>query len=233
MTRNVLLCIDDEPTGLSIRKLVLESVGYQVITAGSGAEGLHVFNERNVDAVVLDFYMPGLDGGQVAKRMRQLKPWVPILLLSAYVSLPEEVITCVDAYVTKGQPPAVLLDELSILMRSPRHFHPELAGDYVAFVDCDRRYIEVSDALCELLGYARAELLGKRIEDVAAFATVRERFQNYVEVGQQEGYDTLRHRDGSLIPIRYRAKVFPDGCVASIIEPLAETCDDERLTGTD
>jgi CheY-like chemotaxis protein len=59
---------------------------------------------------------PDFDGGQVARRMRQVKPHVPILLLSAYVYLPEEVLSLVDAHVIKGQPVNLLLSELADLL---------------------------------------------------------------------------------------------------------------------
>jgi CheY-like chemotaxis protein len=112
----VLLCIDDEPTGLMFRRLMLESAGYQVRTATSGLEGLQLLHNEQIDAVVLDYYMPGLDGCQVARRMRQVRPRVPILLLSAYVYLPEEVLSLVDAHITKGQPVDLLLTELADLL---------------------------------------------------------------------------------------------------------------------
>ncbi len=84
----LVLCVDDELIGLQVRKILLERAGYRVLTAPDGPEGLVLFNEEPVEAVVLDYSMPGMDGGEVASRMRQIKPKVPILLLSAYVGLP-------------------------------------------------------------------------------------------------------------------------------------------------
>ena len=82
-----LLCVDDEPAGLKVRKLFLETVGYKVLTAEDGMQALDIFSETAVDAVVLDFRMPQMDGGEVAARMRKMKPAVPIILYSAYLSL--------------------------------------------------------------------------------------------------------------------------------------------------
>src|SRR5271156_820650 len=96
VARPVILCIDDEELGLEIRKIVLEREGYAVLTARDGASGLSIFNSQEVDAVILDYAMPGLDGGQVAAAMRQRKPTIPILMLSAYVSLPENVMRMVN-----------------------------------------------------------------------------------------------------------------------------------------
>ncbi len=105
----LILCVDDEAVGLQVRKILLERAGYQVLTAADGPSGIQVFASEPVDAVVLDYAMPGMHGGQVAQKMRQTKPEVPILLLSAYVGLPEEVRSVVDIYMTKGEGAPALL----------------------------------------------------------------------------------------------------------------------------
>ena len=105
----LILCIDDEALGLKIRKAVLEKEGYRVLTALDGSSGLNLFKDEPVEGVILDYYMPGMDGGQVAVAMRQQRPEVPILLLSAYVNLPAEVVQMVDFTVLKGEGPNELL----------------------------------------------------------------------------------------------------------------------------
>lgn len=114
-----VLCVDDESVGLEVRRILLEQEGYRVLTALNGAEGLSLFQQLSVDAVVLDYSMPGMDGGQVAAAMRACKPAVPILLLSAYVSLPDEVLANVDAYLTKGDGAVALLENLRLLLPRP------------------------------------------------------------------------------------------------------------------
>ena len=115
---NLVLCVDDELVGLKVRKIVLERAGYQVLTAPDGLSGLALFAEQPVEAVVLDYSMPGMHGGDVARRMRETKPEVPILLLSAYIGLPPEVTSLVDLSMTKGEGAPVLLDKLGSLLRS-------------------------------------------------------------------------------------------------------------------
>jgi CheY-like chemotaxis protein len=100
-----ILCIDDEPKGLAVRKVLLESQGYEVLTATSGREGLALFARHRVPAVVLDYKMPEMNGDVVAAALKRLDPAVKILLYSAYVDLPEEVLRWVDAYATKGDHP--------------------------------------------------------------------------------------------------------------------------------
>jgi CheY-like chemotaxis protein len=117
--KKVLLCVDDEDVGLKVRKIILERQGYQVLTATGGTEGLRTFQHHDVDAVVLDYYMPDMNGGAVATVMKQTKPSVPIILLSAYLTLPEPVIATVDAYIIKGDSPEILLDKIAELVGNP------------------------------------------------------------------------------------------------------------------
>jgi CheY-like chemotaxis protein len=114
---HLVLCVDDELVGLKVRKILLERAGYQVLTALDGTSGLHLFETEPVEAVVLDYSMPGMHGGEVAGRMRQIKPQVPILLLSAYIGLPSEVTSLVDLYMTKGEGAPILLQKLQSLLR--------------------------------------------------------------------------------------------------------------------
>jgi CheY-like chemotaxis protein len=75
-----------------------------------------MFDENHVDVVVLDYYMPGLNGGEVASEMRRRRPGVPIVFLSAYFSLPPEALELADAFITKGDPPDVLIEKLQLLV---------------------------------------------------------------------------------------------------------------------
>lgn len=113
---HLVLCVDDEVVGLRVRKILLERAGYQVLTAPDGRAGLEIFSAQPIEAVVLDYSMPGMHGGEVARKMRQTKPQVPILLLSAYVDLPDEVSSLVDVYMTKGEGAPALLNKLGNLL---------------------------------------------------------------------------------------------------------------------
>ncbi len=114
-----ILCIDDEALGLEIRRAVLERAGYQVLTAADGETGLTIFRRNAVDGVVLDYYMPEMDGGVVAETMRRERPQVPIMLLSAYINLPTEVVTLVDVTLLKGEGPRELLEKLRLMLGAP------------------------------------------------------------------------------------------------------------------
>jgi CheY-like chemotaxis protein len=96
--------------------MLLERAGYRVLTALDGPTGIDVFTSEPVHAVVLDFSMPGMTGGEVAIAMRRIKPEIPILMLSAYTSLPPEVSEVVNLSMTKGEGAPALLKKLGSLM---------------------------------------------------------------------------------------------------------------------
>ena len=112
----LILCVDDETVGLQVRRMLLERAGYRVLTALDGATGIDIFTREPVDAVVLDYSMPGMTGGEVAIAMRRIKPTIPILMLSAYTSLPPEVSSVVSLSMTKGEGAPALLRKLGSLM---------------------------------------------------------------------------------------------------------------------
>ncbi len=98
--------------------MVLEREGFCVITARDGPSGISVFENQAVDAVILDYAMPGLDGGQVAAMLRQRSPHIPIMMLSAYVALPADVMRVVSVAATKGDGAYTLVDKLKELLQA-------------------------------------------------------------------------------------------------------------------
>ncbi|WP_263408724.1 response regulator [Terriglobus tenax] len=116
---SLILCVDDEAVGLRIRRMLLERAGYRVLCAQDGPSGLEMLAAHPVEAVVLDYSMPGMDGDEVARRMRAMRPNLPILLLSAYVGLPPEATSDVSLYMTKGEGAPALLANLKLLFQTP------------------------------------------------------------------------------------------------------------------
>jgi CheY-like chemotaxis protein len=113
--KKLVLCIDDDKKALHARKLVLETAGYMVRTASSGRIGLRFLEQHPVQLVILDYRMPEMNGEAVAREIRRTHPHVPILMLSGQIDVPKRASSAVDAFVTKGQPQAVLLGCLNLL----------------------------------------------------------------------------------------------------------------------
>jgi DNA-binding response OmpR family regulator len=115
LQRAVLLCIDDDEDVLECVKSFLESFGYSVLTAASGGKGLELASRYSVDIVILDYLMPEMNGQDVAREMRRLKPEPPIIMLSAAVDVPEQALRLVDAFVAKDSLASQLLPVIAQL----------------------------------------------------------------------------------------------------------------------
>jgi len=81
-----ILIVDDEPQILSLGEEMLKRLGYEVIKASSGEEALRVAREKGpeIDVVILDMIMPGMGGGEVFDRLREMEPHIRVLLSSGY-----------------------------------------------------------------------------------------------------------------------------------------------------
>jgi PAS domain-containing protein len=101
------------------------------------------------------------------------------------------------------------------------HSHAEVDGQkYVIFADSKRRYVDCSDGVCELLGYSKAEILSKRIDDLSYITTeVPAIFERFVKAGEMDGHYLLAHKNGQPVSISYQAWAFADGCLAAVWKP--------------
>lgn len=100
---NKVLVVDDENAIVDILKFNLEREGYSVVTAENGEEGLKIFRDTNPDLVLLDIMMPGIDGLQVCKTIRN-ESSVPIIMLTARAEEVDKVLGLefgADDYITK------------------------------------------------------------------------------------------------------------------------------------
>src|SRR6202521_3506478 len=105
MTSPTVLCIDDRPQMLELRKATLESQGYRVKLASSGYTAIKTLEETSVAAVLLEYKQEGIDAEAVACHIKHRFPNLPIILLSAYSEMPERILWLVDEYVMKSELP--------------------------------------------------------------------------------------------------------------------------------
>jgi CheY-like chemotaxis protein len=109
MDSPTVLCIDDLPQILELRKAALESRGYCVKIASSGYSAIEILEQASVTAVLLEYKMEGMDAEAVACHIKQRFPNLPIILLSAYSDMPERILWLVDEYVMKSELPERLV----------------------------------------------------------------------------------------------------------------------------
>ena len=77
-----VLVIDDDRFVLSMISIVLKAEGYEVTTVQSGPAGLAAFEPSKFDLLIVDIFMPGMDGVKSIKAFRQINPLLPIIAIS-------------------------------------------------------------------------------------------------------------------------------------------------------
>jgi CheY-like chemotaxis protein len=112
----VILCVDDDWNGLEGRRILFEESGYKVLVATTGDEALQLFASHSTDLVLLDYHMPKVNGDVIAQRMKVSQPDIPIAILSADEGLPESALESVDAFISKSESPASLLEIVEHLL---------------------------------------------------------------------------------------------------------------------
>ena len=109
MDSPTLLCIDDRPQMLELRKATLESQGYCVKLASSGYDAIKTLEQASVAAVLLEYKQEGMDAEAIAYHIKQRFPNLPIILLSVYSEMPERIMWLVDEYMMKSELPERLV----------------------------------------------------------------------------------------------------------------------------
>src|SRR5581483_1996865 len=87
--KRTILCVDDNEQSLSIRKIMLETRGYRVISCSNGLDALEVLRQGGIDLVLSDLVMPGLDGHKLIEEIKKISPQTPAILFSGKVKIYE------------------------------------------------------------------------------------------------------------------------------------------------
>src|SRR5579862_2751575 len=119
-SKMTILCVDDEENPRTLRKLILEKQGYQVITAASGLEALEVLNRTSVDLVLSDQMMPGMTGSQLTKSVKARWPATPVVLISGVNEIPADT-GCADRFVSKIGGPQLLFNTVAEVLEEYGH----------------------------------------------------------------------------------------------------------------
>jgi two-component system alkaline phosphatase synthesis response regulator PhoP len=146
---STILVADDETKIVRLVRDYLESAGFQVITAYDGRTALAQYRREAPDLVVLDLNMPGLDGIDVTRTIRQ-EGNTPIIMLTARVEETDRIVGLelgADDYVTKPFSPRELVARVRAVLRRAQAAEtpaaPVRAGDLV--IDPDKRLVYRDD----------------------------------------------------------------------------------------
>lgn len=132
--RGSVLVVDDEPTILDVVSRYLDRAGYRAQVAGDGAEALRMADEQRPDLIVLDLMLPGMDGLEVMRRLREVEREhgrLSIILLTARGEQSDRIAGLrlgADDYVAKPFSPAELVARVDAVLRrvesSPQREEP-------------------------------------------------------------------------------------------------------------
>jgi len=113
----LILCVDDDHTGLTVRRLLLSIAGYAVLTTSSVEAALDLFDVNRVDLVITDHFLADGTGAELTRLMRRLKPEVPLVLLTGLADLLPGY-EHIDMVLCKGITPENFLREIAKLLLS-------------------------------------------------------------------------------------------------------------------
>jgi CheY-like chemotaxis protein len=102
-----ILCVDDEEIPRTLRKLILQRHGYQVMAVASGAEALEALDRMSIDLVLSDQMMPGMSGTELTKFVKATRPAMPVILISGVNEIPADA-SYADRFISKVGGPELL-----------------------------------------------------------------------------------------------------------------------------
>ena len=155
-----ILVVEDDRDISNLLALNLRGLGYEVSLAASGTEGLEQAQARRFDLIVLDLRLPGIDGVEVCRRLRQRTDYTPILMLTARSTELDRVLGLevgADDYLTKPFSVPELLARVKALFRrvealaaSANVQTPPVLSVGALTIDTSRRRVTLDNAVVEL-----------------------------------------------------------------------------------
>ncbi len=113
-----LLVIDDDDNIRELLTLEFTDLGYTVIGAENGFNGIQILKEQDVDLIILDIKMPGMDGIEVLEKIMSIRRELPVILHSAYSHYKENYLTwAAMAYVVKSSNMEELVQNVERLLK--------------------------------------------------------------------------------------------------------------------
>lgn len=118
--KKTILCVDDNEQGLAVRKFLLETRGYRVVSVTTAQDAIEVLRSGGIDLVLGDLIMPQMDGNEMVQRMKEIAPDVPMMLLSGTVKAFDRA-SHADAFLPKGAcSPVELLERIRVMIARKR-----------------------------------------------------------------------------------------------------------------
>jgi CheY-like chemotaxis protein len=115
----LVLCVDDEVAALKLRAAILQLAGYRVLSTTEPEHALYLLAANDVDVVLMDHLLPGMPGTDVARKMKVLRPQLPIILRSGLLDQIEGMAN-IDLFISKAEPTEKMLAGIATLIANSK-----------------------------------------------------------------------------------------------------------------
>jgi DNA-binding response OmpR family regulator len=148
-----ILIVDDDKNTRRLYQAVLENEGYQVVLAENGNDALKMMEQEHIDLVIVDIMMPGIDGYEFTRTLRETSQSLPVLMVSAK-QLPEDkkkgFLVGTDDYMTKPVDEEEMLLRIKALLRRARIVSERRIVIGKVILDYDSYTVTKGDQIIEL-----------------------------------------------------------------------------------
>lgn len=204
-----ILVVEDDPRMQKVLNRLFRDEGYGVVVASDGQAGLDAFRLAAPVAVVLDLVLPKMSGREVCKRIKEMAPETPVIILSAISEVVDKVLLLelgADDYVTKPFSPRELLARVQAAVRRTRKQAPASAYQ---FGDCEVDFGKMSVSR----NGRPITLTAHEFKLLRFFATNPERVLSREEllndVWGYNSYPTTRTVDNQILKLRQKLEADP------------------------
>lgn len=185
-----ILVVDDEESILDTLSGILEDEGYEVITASSGEDAITRFKEFSPDVVLLDVWLPGIDGIEVLKRIKESNNSIPVIMISGHSNIATAMNAVnLGAYYFLEKP--LTLETVLILVRNAIEKYElkkrlgeerwEIVGESPAIIELKETIKKIASSQSRVLIYGESGT-GKELVARAIHNESNRRDKNFVEV---------------------------------------------------
>jgi len=158
MAKEKILVVEDEKNIAKLIKFNLEKDGYETISTKSGEEAIQILGRHEVDLILLDIMLPGMNGLEVCKEIKQMKRTknVPVIMLTAKSEEVDRIVGFeigADDYITKPFSPRELILRVKAILRRGKtedSARKEILSEGDINVDISRHEVTVKGKLVEL-----------------------------------------------------------------------------------
>jgi CheY-like chemotaxis protein len=124
----VILCVDDEKVPRTLRELVLQKQGYEVVAVSSAEEALAMLRTRHFDLVLTDQIMPGMTGTELTKAIKSTARKIPVVIISGVNEIPIDA-SFADRFISKVEGPEALFHGIATVLEQYRLMDQQSSGE--------------------------------------------------------------------------------------------------------